>query len=133
MKPDKALELVKRYAALTQKIKLCTKEIGESLEKCKGVKGDRLNVDASGWPTYTPDVDAKGKDKGLHIWAWYQPEVYESGYCSPDIRWPEVGSEKVQECPHCYLAHIAVQERKLAKKQLAYVKGAMTKSLGKVK
>lgn len=128
MSPDKALELVGRYARLTKLIKVKKAEIGEHLEKCKGIKGDRLNVDEHGWPTYQPEMDVKNRDKGLHLWSWYQPEVVDDGYMSQGLEWLQIGVLEAEECPHCYAAHLAIQERKQTRKELAAVKGAMSRS-----
>lgn len=128
MRPSKALELVERYARLTKQIKAKTAEIGKHLEKCKGVKGDRLNVDEHGWQTYQPEMDDKNRDKGLHLWNWYQPYTdYDSGY--PHRAFEEINDvEHGEQCPHCYAAHLAIQERKQARKELGAVKGAMSRS-----
>lgn len=127
MTPKKALELVERYATLTKQIRFYTARIGADLEKCPGIKGDRLNVDENGQPTYTPELDEKNRDKGLHLWQWYQPFTdYDSGY--PHKEWPEISELDREECPHCYAAHMAVQERKESKRQLAVVKGAMSRA-----
>lgn len=128
MRPSKALELVERYARLTKQIRAKTAEIGEHLEKCKGVKGDRLNVDEHGWQTYQPEMDGKNRDKGLHLWGWYQPEVVDDGYMSSGLEWLQIGVLEAEECPHCYAAHLAIQERKQARKELGAVKGAMSRS-----
>ena len=129
MTPDKALELVGRYSRLTKEIKLLKQQIGEHMDKCPGVKGDRHAVDANGWPTYKPEMDSKGRDKGMHLWCWYQPEISDGSYYDePHQVWTEVGEEQAAECPHCYAAHQAIQLRKVARKSLGAVKAAMTRS-----
>lgn len=121
MKPEKALELVTRYAALTKAIKDAKREIGESLSNCKGVSGNRLVAD----PFRHVEVDAKNREIDLHLVQWYTPERGEWG----SVEWAEIGAEdQGQECPHCYAAHLAVQKRKEAKKQLAIVKRSMSRS-----
>ena len=129
MTPDKALELVGRYSRLTKEIKLLKQQIGEHMDRCPGVNGDRHAVDANGWPTYRPDVDSKGRDKGMHLWCWYQPEISDGSYYNePHQVWNEVGKEQAAECAHCYAAHEAIQRRKQARKSLGAVKAAMTRS-----
>lgn len=128
MTPDKALELVGRYARLTKEIKLLKQQIGEHMDKCPGVNGDRHAVDANGWHTYQPELDSKNRDKGLHLWNWYQPFTdYDSGY--PHQAWEAINDvEHAEQCPHCYAAHQAIQLRKVARKSLGAVKAAMTRS-----
>lgn len=128
MKPEKALELVGRYSRLTKELKSLKQQIGDHMDKCAGVNGDRHSVDERGWPTYIPDMDSKGRDKGMHIWSWYQPEIQGDGYYSePEAVWLEVGEEQAAECAHCYAAHEAIQRRKQARKSLGAVKAAMTR------
>lgn len=127
MSPEKALELVQRYADTNRKLKQLRQQIGEHLGRCNGVKGDRLNVDANGWPTYYPEVDEKNRDKGTHLWAWYQPEIVDDGYMSPNQVWQQVGTLEAEECPHCYAAHLAIQERKAARKTFGGIKAAMSR------
>jgi hypothetical protein len=56
MKPEKALELVLRYASLTAEIKRQKKCIVEHLALCAGVSGDRLDPDLP----YS-NTDSKGR------------------------------------------------------------------------
>lgn len=132
MKQEKALELVERYSRLTRGVADCGRRIGGHLDLCRGINGDRLAVDENGWPTHYPELDAKNRDKGLHLWAWYQPEIIDDGTMSPTRVWEHVGADiHGAECPHCYAAHLAIQERKQLRKQLGAVKGAMTKAVKK--
>jgi hypothetical protein len=127
MTPEKALELVGRYARLTKQIKDCKKRIGDSLELCQGINGSRL-------PRQTPygllredhpeHFDRKNRDMRMHIWNWYQPEI---GECGSTV-WESIDKhEHGSECPHCYAAHLAIQERKAARIQLGHVRAAMSK------
>lgn len=131
MSPLKALELVQRYAETNRKIKALKKQIGERLDHCKGVNGDRLNVDSHGWLTYRPELDEKNRDKGLHLWRWYQPETVDDGNMNPTIEWEHITATiHGAECQHCYAAHLAIQERKAARKTFAGIKAAMSKATG---
>lgn len=128
MRPSQALELVGRYARLTKLIKAKTAEIGENLEKCKGISGVRGAMDPGTLSWHKePELDAKGRDKDLHLWAWYQPEVVDDGYMSQGLEWLQIGVLEAEECPHCYAAHLAIQERKKTRKELGAVKGAMSR------
>jgi hypothetical protein len=122
MKPEKALELVNRYGVLTKVIKDAKREIGENLSNCKGISGNRLVAD----PFRHVEVDAKNREIDLHLVQWYTP--YRDGWGS--VEWEEIDADgQGQECPHCYAAHLAVQKRKEAKKQLGSVKRSMTRSI----
>jgi len=128
MKADTAQKLVAGYSRLTREIKALRVQIADNLDKCPGVKGDRLAVDENGWQTYMPEVDSKNREKGVHLWHWYQPEICDSGYyCETHTVWTDVGVQEAEECPHCYAAHLAIQRRKEARKELGGVKGAMTR------
>lgn len=129
MSPSTAIQLVERYARLTKEIKLRTREIGENLDKCNGVSGQRLEPkDEFGIPLRQPELDEKNRDKDLHLWGWYQPDIVDDGCMSRGYEWLQVGSLEAEECPHCYAAHLAVQARKQARKQLGAVKGAMARA-----
>jgi hypothetical protein len=74
-------------------------------------------------------MDEKNRDKGLHLWAWYQPEIVEEDdYRNGGLQWLHVGALESEECPHCYAAHQAIQARKLLRKQLGAAKGAMSRA-----
>ncbi len=129
MTPGKALELVGRYARLTRQIKNCKRRIGESLELCQGINGSRR-------PRQTPfglhredhpdHFDTKNRDKRMHLWKWYQPD-WQGDFGDQPV-YEDIGEWSGEECPHCYAAHLAIQERKQAKKQLGAVKAAMSRS-----
>ncbi len=126
MKAEKALELVHRYSELTKKIKSSTRRISDVLDRCKGISGKRHEVDRFGFPTYERATDSKNREIDLHLNNWYKPKY--SVECG-DTVWDRITPEKHQaECPHCYAAHIAIQARKEARKSLAGVKAAMTRS-----
>lgn len=125
MKPEKALELVTRYATLTKQIKALKASIGRSMDSCKGFSGKRGVLDESFCCVQPRDEDHKGREKDMHLWTWYRPEYddYENAF------YEEITAAKHgTECPHCYAAHLAIQERKTARKSLAAVKAAMTRS-----
>lgn len=125
MSPDKALELVGRYARLTRQIKDCSKRIGDAIEKCCGLSGFRGSQE---WLAAASGFDDKGRDKDVHLWHWYQPKESGNEYSGPYLVWPEPGEDEAAECPHCWAAHLAVQERKQARRQLAAVRGAMSRA-----
>lgn len=128
MSPKKALELVERYARLTKVIKACRAKISESLEGCRGFSGKRNVLDAAGCFIKQPDLDAKNRDQDLHLTAWYSPGVSNGNYYDePHLVWEKITDKHKAECPHCYAAHLAIQERKEARKQLAGTKSAMSR------
>lgn len=131
MRPSKALELVERYASLTKQIKDCTQRISDSLQLCNGKSGNRqagMHSQGEAGRFYETKLDSKGREQDLHLWIWYQPETVDDGHMSPSLVYEKVGEERATECPHCYAAHLAVQERKQARKELGAVKGAMSRS-----
>lgn len=128
MAPEKALELVGRYARLTHSINDCKKRIGAELDKCKGLKGHRLEVEteACGWMHLAVGYPTKAAqdDQDTHLSIWYAGDVDDFGRRS----WQDP-RDYDDDCPACYAAHLIVQERKALRKQLASVKGAMTRSV----
>lgn len=132
MTPAKALELVGRYARLTKAINGCKKRIGEHLDMCPGLNGKRLEVIYEAAFDGGPEVgliegwhrptDAAIADQDTHLKTWYAKERDDEGR----ITFGEVVDD---ECPHCYAAHLVIQARKQLRKQLAAVKGAMTRSV----
>ena len=129
MTPSKAYELVGRYSRLTREIKALSQQIGQQLERCPGLDGKRLELDEYGCHVHQRDTDNKNRDKSTYLWGWYQPEVADSGYMEPELVWEHItADEHGAACPHCYAAHMAVQRRKAARKELGWVKAAMTRS-----
>lgn len=121
MTPDKALELVLRYASLTAEIKRQKKCIGDHLDKCLGISGKRSKfIEPLG------EVDSKGRELDLHLTQWYTPDYNPEAY--DGYTWMKIGQDEADECPHCYGAHLAIQARKTARKQLAAVKGAISRA-----
>jgi hypothetical protein len=107
MTPDKALNLVKRYAFLTHAIKGCKQRIGDCLDCCP--------------------------EHGGHLGDWYMrpdpAQIDEYGRIEiAEGEWLTPGPEQAEECRACYEAHVIVQERKAMRRQLSYIKGAMTKT-----
>jgi hypothetical protein len=109
MTPEKALQLVTKYAILTRSIKECKPAIRLHLDKC--------------------DVN--------HLADWYakpEPADYETTnydvpvMISPPGEWLDIGEDQHLECQHCYAAHLVVRERKAMRKQLAIVKRSMSRS-----
>lgn len=126
MKAEKALELVGRYARLTKAIKVATKNIGSNLDLCNGFSGNRLKNILS-WNAPDIDVDSKGREKDLHLVSWYTPQP-SGDYGRPE--WEVITAEEHQPiCPHCYAAHLAVEQRKAARQALGSVKRSMSRSI----
>ena len=138
MKPEKALELVGRYARLTHSIAACKKRIGDELERCPGLKGFRLEtrhyeaidsdhvfgpIEAHDAPT-----DRAMRDQDTHLSIWYAKDYGELGEYGFE-RFTVGEGDEATDCPHCFAAHLIVQERKALRKQLSTVKGAMTRSV----
>jgi hypothetical protein len=126
MKPEKALELVGRYARLTHSIAACKKRIAAELDKCPGQAGRRLG-------TYTDltDVEVFGvvdASDETHLAAWYAKDYGEPGEFGFE-RFTVGEGDEATDCPHCFAAHLIVQERKALRKQLSTVKGSMTRSV----
>ena len=129
MKAATALQLVERYARLTKEIKILKKQIGDSLDLCKGFSGKRNELDESGLRFHPREEDEKGRDKDLHLWDWYRPVLGDNPHWDQYEYQTVTADEHAAECPHCYAAHQAIQARKLARKQLGFVKGAMSKAV----
>ena len=124
MKPEKALELVLRYGHNRRTIVALGRQIGEHLERCRGLDGKRLECDKPGLPLR----DNKWRDTSIHLWHWYQPDVTADATMNPTLVWEQItANDHGAECPHCYAAHVAIQERKAARRALAAVKAAMTR------
>ncbi len=121
MTPDKALELVQRYARLNRYIKSTSRRIGNRLLQCKGISGKRQILEES----IQSELDSKGRELDVHLTNWYKPEVGEYGSVTfHDINAEEQGSE----CCHCYEAHLLIQQRKALRKELGQVKRVMGRS-----
>ena len=126
MKAETALNLVASYSKLTRGIKDAKKRIGESLEQCKGYSGKRGDVGEFGsWMPPRGEEDSKGREKDVHLWTWYTPDM--QGDHGEYPVYEELGEWSGEECPHCYAAHLAIQERKALRKSLGSVKAAMTR------
>jgi hypothetical protein len=122
MKPDKALELVQRYARLNRDLKDTSRNIGNRLLRCKGISGKRQILEES----IQSELDSKGRELDVHLTNWYKPDVSGWGTVTfHDINAEEQGSE----CCHCYEAHLLIQQRKALRKELGQVKRVMSRSL----
>lgn len=113
MTPEKAHDLVTRYSELTRAIKACTKGIQDQLSECP-LQGT---------------LTKEGKD-GHHLFKWYTPEVSDfDQYTDAEITYTTPTLEvHGAECEHCFRAHCSIQNRKAFRRQLAAVKGSMTKA-----
>lgn len=133
MKPETAVSLVGRYARLTLAIKGCKARIGAELDKCRGLKGFRLDVEteACGWMHVAAGDPTKAaqEDQETHLKTWYAKDYgdWEDHGVPTFVRFRIGSGDEPDECPACYAAHLIVQERKGLRRQLAYVKGAMTR------
>ena len=137
MTPDKALNLVKRYAFLTHAIKGCKTRIGECLSQCRGLKGHRLDVikrpafdggDLVGpIEAYEEPTREAQNDQETHLSVWYSKDYGEWGEYE-FVRFGIGDGDEEEDCPHCFAAHKVVEERKELRRQLSYIKGAMTKT-----
>jgi hypothetical protein len=122
MKPEKALELVQRYAQLTSAIKQDSRNIGNRLLQCKGISGKRQIMEEF----IESELDHKGRELDVHLTNWYKPDVSFWGTVTfHDISLEEHGAE----CCHCYEAHLLIQRRKTMRQQLGRVKAAMSRGL----
>lgn len=122
MSPEKALELVQRYARLNSAIKQAGRNIGNRLLRCKGISGKRQIMEES----IEGELDHKGRELDVHLTNWYKPEVSFYGSVTfDDISLEEHGAE----CCHCYEAHLLIQQRKALRKELGQVKRVMSRSL----
>ena len=133
MTPDKALEMVGKYARLTKLIKSLTIEIGANLDLCKGADGkprhhihcgtiDELMVDVG-----ADHTDRKGRDTRTHLWSWYNEPVDQRD--DGDVIFERVSPSHSAVCGHCYSAHLAIQHRKQARKDLGIVRGVMSRTV----
>lgn len=113
MTPEKALDLVTQYSLLTRAIQACTKGIKERLSECPL---------QSEW--------TKNGKPGHHLFKWYEPEITDGDqYDEPERVYTEPTLEvHGAECEHCFRAHCSIQNRKAFRRQLAAVKGSMTKA-----
>lgn len=130
MKPDKALELVHRYSELTWAIRACASRIAVALDQCAGLDGKRLvrrrSCESPPWQ-YAGDIDSEENEKRTHLREWYRPDIGFDG----DPTYIRIDADEHAECRHCYTAHIAIQDRKAARKALGAVKAAMTRTTPK--
>ncbi len=125
MTPDKALELVGRYSRLTKQIKDCKQRIGQHLDLCKGISGKRNELDENGFLIQSRETDGKNRELDLHLTQWYTPD-WQGDYGEHPV-YEDLGEWSAEECPHCYAAHLAIQERKAARRNLGYVKAAIAR------
>lgn len=120
MTPEKALELVGKYARLNKSIAVKKKEIGRHLDRCNGLSGKRND------PFFSRETDAKNRETDLHLADWYTPTTGES-WDSP--HWESItADEHGKECPHCYAAHLAIEERKQLRKEFGIVKRSISRA-----
>lgn len=135
MNPSTAVDLVNRYSRLTKAIAACRKRIGEHLDLCNGLQGFRRETERSpgfdggpdvGWIDDSSEIPTprSQNDQDTHLKGWYDGSGRETNY-DGDGYLP-IESQK-DECPHCWAAHLVVEERKVLRRQLGAVKGAMTR------
>lgn len=131
MKPQTALNLVMRFSALTHAIKAMPTRIGDELEKCKGLKGFRNETEPMefGGETMQLPTERSNDDHETHLKGWYTPDVSYGYDGEGELVYTDVGETERAECPHCYAAHLLIQDRKTLRRQLGAVKAAMTRSV----
>lgn len=131
MKAETALNLVMRFSALTQAIKAMPNRIGAELEKCQGLKGFRHETEPHefGGETIQLPTARSNDDEETHLKGWYTPDTSYGYDGEGELVYTEVGEDERAECPHCYAAHLVIQERKTLRLQLGAVKAAMTRSM----
>lgn len=133
MKPQTAVDLVGKYARLTHAIKACKGRIGAELDKCPGLKGFRLEraTERCDWLHIMVGDSTKAAqdDQDTHLSVWYSKDYgeWEDRGVPTFVRFDIGSGDEPEECPACYAAHLIVQERKAMRRQLASVKGAMTR------
>lgn len=121
MTPEKALELVLRYAVLNSLIKDSTRNIGNRLLQCRGFSGKRQD----NLEQYA-ERDSKNRELDVHLTHWYTPERGEYG----SVTWHDINiDDHGAECCHCYSAHLLIQRRKELRQELGQVKRVMSRSL----
>lgn len=126
MTPERAKELIQEYADVNRKIKDTKSQIGSVLDKCQGVNGKRnglINID---FEDSVPTHDSKGRELNLHLTQWYTPRH------TPD--WDDevylkiTAKEHGVQCPHCYAAHLLIQDRKKLRRRFGAIKGTMSRT-----
>jgi len=129
MKPETAIKLVHQYSTLTKQIKALKASIGDNMDKCKGFSGKRGTLGEILCFNQPRIEDSRGREKDVHLWTWYTPEVIEeTQYTDGGLVYQEItAATHGAECQHCYAAHLAIQERKAARKSFGSVKAAMTR------
>lgn len=134
MKPEKALELVRRYSELTWVVRAARNRIAEALDKCTGLDGKRLkrraSIESIPWE-YVGEIDSEENEKRVHLREWYRPDVSYGYDGEGELVYTQIDEAARAECQHCYAAHIAIQERKAARRALGAVKAAMTRTTAK--
>lgn len=132
MTPAKALELVERYSRLHHAIAGCKPRIGDHLEQCHGQKGYRKETEFhcgfDGNGSFEAPTRRSDDDQETHLPLWYKPTINADDY-EPELRYRDIGSAEQAECPHCFAAHLVIQERKALKRQFAAVKGAFSRAV----
>jgi hypothetical protein len=117
LKPETAVNLVYAYAHWNRAIKSATKAIGDSLTRCFDARVGKVKA----------IVASEHADHDTHLSKWYTPTHPQ--HQQDELVWEEITDEiHGKECEHCYQAHLAILDRKHARKKLGQVKAAMSKS-----
>ena len=124
MTPDKAKELIQEYADVNRKIKDTKSQIGSALDKCQGISGKRKNGISLDFEDSEPTHDSKGRELNLHLTQWYTPYVDDYN----ELEYNEITEEHGVQCPHCYAAHLLIQDRKKLRKRFGTIKGMMSRT-----
>ena len=126
MTPERAKELIQEYADVNRKIKDTKSQIGSALDKCQGISGKRKNGISLDFEDSEPTHDSKGRELDLHLTQWYTPRY------TPD--WDDevylkiTAKEHGVQCPHCYAAHLLIQDRKKLRRRFGTIKGTMSRT-----
>ena len=128
-----AISLIERYSRLTKAIAACRKRIGKHLDLCDGLGGFRREVEQhdgfDGGPdvgqidSYETPTQRAQNDQETHLKGWYDGTNRDYDYDGNRL---PIEAHK-DDCPHCWAAHLVVEERKVLRRQLGAVKSSMTR------
>lgn len=120
---QKALKACGNYARLSAEIKHLTRVIGDRLSGCLGVDGHLKLPD---WASAGEAMEYRKEDE-THLKQAYRGEVVDDAW-EPYLRHYSAAelTEQLSVCPHCLAAHIAIQQRKAARKSLGSAKRSIT-------
>lgn len=118
---DRALKACTEYARINAEIKALSRELSDALSKCRG-------VDPAPYPGSVSDLLYAAHSE-THLKRIYRG-VVEEHPCGLEIRFlndKEICARLMNECDHCLVAHMAIQQRKAARRRLGATKAFITK------